>query len=168
MGYPLLGTRETWVVPTVPLATVLPSHAPRPTPDRRGEVVRRTSPAGYCLQPTVELAKTKRDPIATSGPFLLVWHQIGRTLRTNQSVLPARRRPTVDHSLVAVGAQRQGLQTCRPDGRHKPESLSSACPICLPQSASPDYLNRVLSPVAGQSVQRSANGKALMTSSRFT
>ncbi len=29
--------------------------------------------------------------------------------------LPARRRLTVDHSLVAVGAQRQGLQTCRPD-----------------------------------------------------
>ena len=28
MGYPLLGTRESWVVPTVPLATVLPSHAP--------------------------------------------------------------------------------------------------------------------------------------------
>ena len=25
--------------------------------------------------------------------------------------LPARRRPTVDHSLVAGGAQRQGLQT---------------------------------------------------------
>jgi len=88
MGYPLLGTRETWVVPTVPLATVLPSHAPRPTPDQRGEVVRRSSPAGYCLPPTVELAKTKRGPIATSGPFLLVWHQIGRTLRTNQSVSP--------------------------------------------------------------------------------
>ena len=31
MGYPLLGTRETWVVPTVPLATVFPSHAPRST-----------------------------------------------------------------------------------------------------------------------------------------
>jgi hypothetical protein len=58
-----------WVVPTVPVTTVLPTHAPRSTPDQRGEVVRRTSPAGYCLQPTVELAKTKRDPIATSGPF---------------------------------------------------------------------------------------------------
>src|SRR5271166_545567 len=32
MGYPLVGTRETWVVPTVPLATVFPSHAPRFTP----------------------------------------------------------------------------------------------------------------------------------------
>ena len=44
MGYPILGTRETWVVPTVPLASVLPSHAPRSTPDQRGEVVHRTSP----------------------------------------------------------------------------------------------------------------------------
>src|SRR5271157_4760584 len=28
--------------------------------------------------------------------------------------LPARRRPTVDHSLMAGGAQRQELQTCLP------------------------------------------------------
>src|SRR5271157_1775106 len=38
--------------------------------------------------------------------------------------LPARRRPTVNHSLVAGGAQRQDLQTCRPDA-HKPECLFS-------------------------------------------
>ena len=36
MGYPLLGTRETWVVSTVPLATVLPPHAPRSTPHDAG------------------------------------------------------------------------------------------------------------------------------------
>jgi len=31
MGYPLFGTRETWVVPTVPLATVFPSPVSRTT-----------------------------------------------------------------------------------------------------------------------------------------
>ena len=33
---------------------------------------------------------------------------------------PTRRRPTVDHSLVAGGAQRQWLQACLPDG-HQPQ-----------------------------------------------
>jgi hypothetical protein len=32
MGCPLLGTRETWVVSTVPLVTVLPPYAPRRCP----------------------------------------------------------------------------------------------------------------------------------------
>jgi hypothetical protein len=40
MGYPILGTRETWVVPTVSLATVLPSHAPRPTLHARASGLR--------------------------------------------------------------------------------------------------------------------------------
>ena len=80
-GHPLSGTRETWLGwrPTSlwPLfsrstlhASRLPPHAPRPTPDQRGEVVRRRFPAGHCLTPTVELAKTERGPISTSGPFL--------------------------------------------------------------------------------------------------
>ena len=53
------GTRETWLAPNVPLATVL---RPRPTPhaprrrDQRGQVVRRPSPAGYCLTPTGRVA----------------------------------------------------------------------------------------------------------------
>ena len=67
MGYPILGTRETWVVPTVPLATVLPSHAPRSTPDQRGEVVHRTSPPGYCLPPTGQLPKTERARSRRAG-----------------------------------------------------------------------------------------------------
>ena len=46
MGYPLLGTRETWVVSTIPwpLLSRLTLHAPRSTPDQRGEVMRRPSP----------------------------------------------------------------------------------------------------------------------------
>ena len=56
----------------------------------------RPSPAGYStptlLTPTADLAKTKRGPISTSGPFLSVWHQTGRSLRKNQSVCPRSRR----------------------------------------------------------------------------
>src|SRR5208337_2045333 len=50
MGYPLLGTPERWVVSTVPwpLFSRLRPHASRSTtPDQRGQVVRRPSPAGY-------------------------------------------------------------------------------------------------------------------------
>ena len=75
-----------------PLITILPSHAPRPRRDQRGQVVRKPFPAGYCLTPTADLAKTERGPISTSGPFLSVWHQTGRSLRKNQSVCPRSRR----------------------------------------------------------------------------
>ena len=44
------------------------------------------------LTPTADLAKTERGPISTSGPFLSVWHQTGRSLRKNQSVCPRSRR----------------------------------------------------------------------------
>src|SRR5271157_2675060 len=59
MGYPLLGTRETWVVSTVPcpLFSRLTPHASRSTtPDQRGHVVRRLFPAGYCHSPTGRVA----------------------------------------------------------------------------------------------------------------
>ena len=73
--HPPSGIRETWLAPNVHLATVLPPHAPRSTPDQRGQVVRRPSPAGYYLTPTPELAKTERDPISTSGPSLFSMSQ---------------------------------------------------------------------------------------------
>jgi hypothetical protein len=46
---------------------------------------------------------------------------------------PTRRRPTLDHSLVAGGAQRQWLQACLPDG-HRPQ-----CPSSLYPYVRPDY-----------------------------
>ena len=64
-----------WVAPTVPWPLfsrsrpTLPPHAPRHA-DQRGQVVRRPSPAGYCLTPTAELPKTERGPISTSGPSI--------------------------------------------------------------------------------------------------
>ena len=86
--------------------------APRFTPHQRDQVVRRLSPAGYCLTPTTDLSKTERDPIATSGPTIPVWHQTGRSLRKKQSVCPGS--PPLDRSLTAGGAQRQSLQACLP------------------------------------------------------
>src|SRR5208283_1585210 len=87
MGYPLLGTRETWVVSTVLLAPVLPPRAPRRRPPGpAGQALSRPSAAGYCLTPTADLSKTQRDPISTSGPSIPVYHQPRRFLRTNRSV----------------------------------------------------------------------------------
>jgi len=63
-AHPLSGTRKTWSAP------FRLRHAPRR--DQRVQVVRRPFPAGYCLTPTTELAKTERGPISTSGPFLSV------------------------------------------------------------------------------------------------
>jgi len=111
MGYPLPGTRETWVVSTVPwpLFSRLTPHASRSTtPDQRGQVVRKPFPAGYCLTPTAELAKTERGPISTIGLSLF-------SMSPNRAILTekpnpfflARRRPTLDHSLAAGGAQRE-------------------------------------------------------------
>ena len=91
MGYPLLGTRETWLAPNVHLATVLPPHAPRR--NQRGQVVRRPFPAGYCLTPTAELAKTERGPISTSGAPISVCHRNRRFVRINQSVPPLAAAP---------------------------------------------------------------------------
>ena len=101
MGYPLLGTRETWVVPTVFLTTVLLSRAPRPTPDQRDQVVRGPSPAGECLTPTAELRKTERGPISTSEPSISLCAEPGDSCGQIHPFLPTRHRSPVDRSLVA-------------------------------------------------------------------
>src|SRR5271165_3617174 len=60
-GHPPSRTRETWLATNVHLATVLPPHAPRPTPhDVEPSGVRSRadpSPAGYCHPPTAALTK---------------------------------------------------------------------------------------------------------------
>src|SRR5271166_386643 len=87
-------------------------HASRPTRHQRDQVVRRLSPAGYCLTPTTDLSKTERDPIATSGPTIPLWHQTGRSLQKKQPVCPDS--PPLDRSITAGGAQRQSLKACLP------------------------------------------------------
>ncbi len=67
---PVPTLRIHWPLATVLvlLTTILPSHAPRR--DQRGQVMRRPSPTGYCLTPTVDLSKTEQGPISTNGPLL--------------------------------------------------------------------------------------------------
>ena len=48
--------------------------------------------------------------------------------------LPARRRPTVGHSLVPGGARRHPLQACLPDGRQR-QCLPSSCLLVLDVSS---------------------------------
>ena len=56
------------------------------------------------------------DPWVTfEPPVALVCHRMDDSCGQINPFFPARRRPTVDRSLVAGGAQRQGLQTC-PNG----------------------------------------------------
>ena len=73
----------------------LPGHCSpvsRSTPEQRAQVMRRPSPAGYCLPPTVELAKTDRGPISTSG--LYIQYVTGWTLPSDKSVFFPRSSPS--------------------------------------------------------------------------
>ena len=65
--------------PPWPLFSRLTPQASRPTlrvprRDQRGQVVRRPSPAGYCLTPNAELPRILRGPITPIGPPFLVYH----------------------------------------------------------------------------------------------
>ena len=105
------------------------AFAPRPTSRVRSCT---DPPAGYCLTPTAELAKTERGPISRSGPSIF-------SMSPNQAIpteklirfFPTRRHPIVDHSLVPRGAQRQWLQACVPDG-HQPQCMFSLYPPYTP------------------------------------
>ena len=68
---------------------------------------RRPFPAGYCLTPTTELAMTERGPISMKGPSIQYVTETGDSYGQNQLIPPHSPSPTVDHSLVAGGAQRQ-------------------------------------------------------------
>ena len=114
------------------------SPAPRPTPHQRGQVVRRPSPPGYCLLPTAELAKIERGPISTSGPSIIQYVTEfqyvtgpGNFFGQIHPFLPARGRPTVDHSLGAPGAQGQWLQACLPGSLEvRPPWLQRVDQVC--------------------------------------
>ncbi len=117
---PMLNTRAIWLCfgaflspPASPFGFT--GHYPlasRPTPrpalrwDQRDQVVRGPSPAGYCLTPTVELAKTERGPTSTTGPSIFSMSP-NQAISAEKSIRfsPNRRRPTVDHSLAVGGVQ---------------------------------------------------------------
>ena len=114
-----------------PLATILSSLAtiscrpPGPAGSGRAQTLPRwLLPATDC-----RIAKDRMGLIWPSGPSILIMHRARQFLWKIQSVPPTRRRPTVDHSLVAGGAQRQWLQACLPDG-HQPQ-----CPLLYVPSA---------------------------------
>ena len=58
-------------------------------------------------------------PIWPSGPSVLLCTEPGSSGGKSNPFPSTRRRPTVDHSLVAGGAQRQWLQACLPKANHR-------------------------------------------------
>ena len=117
-------TRSTWVLHRPPGHC---SPASRPTPHAGtsgGQVMRKPSPAGISVTDR-RIAKDRTGPDLDEHPPILLCHRTRRFLRTNQTILPlpARRRRTVDHSLVAGSAQRHQFQACLPNG-HQPQCLS--------------------------------------------
>src|SRR5208337_1250932 len=107
-----------------PLASRSTLHAPRAVVrrDQRGQVVRRRSPAGYCLPPTAELPKTERDPISTSGPSIF-------SMSPNQAI-PAGK--SMDSSPLAAAHPLRVLSWPR---RSTP--VSSGVPAGWPPAAMP-------------------------------
>ena len=100
-----------------PLAITLQPHAPRSTPHasrltpaQRGQLVRRPSPAGYCLPPTADLSKSEQGPISTSGPLLQYVTKPGDCYGEIDPFLPLRRGSPVDRSLVAKALNASGFR----------------------------------------------------------
>ena len=113
--------------PPSPLATVLPSHAPRFPPHAV------TSGVRSCAAPPPLATACHRPPYCQSPngarsrrttPYIHYITEPGDSCGQINLFLPTRRSPTVDHSLVAGGAQRQWLRACLPDG-HQPQWPSS-------------------------------------------
>ncbi len=92
------------------LATILNAprftlHAPRAAilRDQRGRVVRRPSPAGYCLAPTANCQRPNGARSRRAIPLFQYGTKPGDSCGQINRFFLARRRPTVDHSLVAGG-----------------------------------------------------------------
>jgi len=114
---------DYWPLATVlmPLATVLSLHADPPRPAGSGRA--QTLPRWLLPSTDRRIGKDRTGPGLDERPIHIqyvteIQHvtEPGNFLEQINPFLPARRRPSVDHSLVAGGAQRQGLHTCRPDG----------------------------------------------------
>ena len=111
-----------------PLFSRLTPHASRPTlPAPRSASHAVTSGVRSCADPPplvlpasdCRIAKDRMGPIWPSGPSILLCTEPGNSGGKSNPFPSTRRRPTVDHSLVAGGAQRQWLQTCLPKANHR-------------------------------------------------
>src|SRR5208282_4310877 len=69
--------------------------------DQRGQVVRRPSPAGYCLPPTAQLPKIERARSRRAAPLFQYVIEPGDFYGQNNLFLSARRHLPVNRSLVA-------------------------------------------------------------------
>jgi hypothetical protein len=96
-GHPLSRTRENWLAPNVPRATVLPPHASRPTPYAPRLTLHdaRTSGVRSCVDPSPLATACYRPPnwqrpngarSRRAVPFL-VWQRTRLFLRKNQFYL---------------------------------------------------------------------------------
>ncbi len=99
-------------LPSDSLATILALYAPCPMPhasirwNQQGQVVRRPSPAGYCLPPTAQLPITERARSRRAGPLFQYVTEPGDFHGQNDLFLSTRRRSPVDRSLVAKALNR--------------------------------------------------------------
>jgi len=99
MGYPLLGTRETWLAPNVHLATVLPPHAPRPTPEPAGSGRAQTVPRWVLPDTDSRIGKDRTGPdLDERRPYFSMSQK--QAIRSDKSIRsPTRRRPMLNGRL---------------------------------------------------------------------
>ncbi len=95
-----------------PLAPRSTPHAPRPTrrhpPGPAGASRARTLPRWLLLGTNHRIAKDPTGPDLDERPLLFQYvTEAGGSSDKINSLLPTRRRPTVDHSLVASGTNRR-------------------------------------------------------------
>ena len=117
LSLPTFSLRLHWPLATIlsPLATIS-RRPPGPAGSGRAQTLPRwLLPATDC-----RIAKDRMGLIWPSGPSILLCTEPGNSCGKSNPFAPPRRRPTVDHSLVAGSAQRQWLQACLPDG-HQPQ-----------------------------------------------
>ena len=110
-----------------PLATDHHSPVARSTPEPAGSGRAQTLPTCYCLTPTANCQRPNGvQSRRTTTLYIQYITEPGDSCGEINPLFLARRRRTLDHSLVAGGAQRQSLQACLPDG-HTAQCLFSAC-----------------------------------------
>jgi len=115
---------DYWPLATVlmPLATVLSLHAEPPRPAGSGRA--QTFPRWLLPSTDRRIGKDRTGPDLDERSIhiqyvteIQYFTEPGNFFGQINPFLPSRRRPGVEHSLLAGGAQRQGLQTYRPDGQ---------------------------------------------------
>jgi len=136
----------TTSLPWGSLDTVLSPHAPRPHAPPAGSGRARTLPRWRVPDTDRRIEKDGTRPNLDQRALYLIMRRTRRFLARSRGAAslfyyvtepgdscgkinpfpPARRRRTVDHSLLAGTAQLRLLQACLPDG-HTAQCLFSAC-----------------------------------------